>query len=55
MLRNIPTTKSASERLGSDVEMHLRVTVGRKAAVDVKSLAGNMSMVTEDSGSAASQ
>lgn len=46
MLRKLPTTKSASERLESDVEMHLRVTAGRKAPVDVKSLAGNMSMVT---------
>lgn len=46
VLRKLPTTKSASERLENDVEMHLRVTAGRKAVVDVKSLAGNMSMVT---------
>lgn len=46
MLRKEPTTKRASECLESDVEMHLRATVGRFAAVDVKSLAENMSMVT---------
>lgn len=46
MSRKLPTTKSASERLESDVEMHLRVTVGRKAAVNVTSLAVNMSVVT---------
>lgn len=46
-MRKVPTTKSASERLESDVEMRLRATVGHKVAVDVKSLAGNMSMVTE--------
>lgn len=37
------TTKSASERLGSDVDMHRRVAVDRKAAVEVKNLAANMS------------
>lgn len=47
----LQTTKSASERLENDVVMHLRDTMGRRAAVDVKSLAENMSWGTgSDSG-----